>query len=181
MIDYVTAIGMAFPGVSVSCSGDPTVYANLVSSQQLPTEAEIIESWTGVVRNQRITELSELCEQFIMAGFISEAMGQPYFYDSEIVDQINLIGAYMMTHAGMAVPYAARNMSTGVKEYYVHDGQQMTQVLTDGALWKLFYLNKFHNKRQYLLSLTYPENSIEDIMAVTWDSVEAIPDGSTIE
>lgn len=45
-MDYITAIGSGFPGVEVSCSGDPTEYANIVWERGLALPSkETLDSW----------------------------------------------------------------------------------------------------------------------------------------
>ena len=45
-MDYVTAIGLGFPGVQVSCSGDPEIYENIVWEQGLAIpNKETLDAW----------------------------------------------------------------------------------------------------------------------------------------
>ena len=61
-MDYITAIGTGFPGVEVSCSGDPTVYANITWERglALPSQ-ETLDAWivsNAAVASVRITALA---------------------------------------------------------------------------------------------------------------------------
>jgi hypothetical protein len=61
-MDYVTAIGLGFPGVQVSCTTDPMIYENIVWEAGLPLPSkEALDSWisanASVVRT-KITVLA---------------------------------------------------------------------------------------------------------------------------
>ena len=165
----VDALAHKWPNIKWTAAGDPNVYSNILSSDTLPTEAEIVAVRVDLVKSHVIDELSAQCEASIENGFISDALGTPHYYDSQIVDQINLIGAYIMSSAsGQPMPYATRDLETMVKHYVPHSPEQMSKVLADGTAWKLQHLTKFHMKRAYVNGLS----DITAILAVTWDSIE---------
>lgn len=166
------ALSAGWPSLVWECRGDISDYNNYESQDTLPTIAEVQQVRTDLVRTCVIDSLSETCEQYIMAGFVSSALGTPHFYDAELADQINLMGGFLITLTGAGIPYAVRNINTGLKEYREHTQAQMTQVLADGAQWKLYYLNLFHQKRNYITSIPHSDTAVDEIVAVTWDSVE---------
>lgn len=62
-MDYVTAIGLGFPGVEVSCYSDPTVYENVKWEAGLPMPSkEAIDAWIAsnahLVNKNKITVLA---------------------------------------------------------------------------------------------------------------------------
>lgn len=48
-MDYITILGIGFPGVQVECFGDPFVYGNLVwvRGQPMPSKATL-DAWAGI-------------------------------------------------------------------------------------------------------------------------------------
>src|ERR1035437_8764011 len=95
MMDYMGCIGTYFPNVFVSCIGDSTVYSNIIweSGDPLPTQAILDTKIFQDVQTSKIAELSANCQAAITAGFLSSAIGGSHLYDSQEVDQLNLIGA----------------------------------------------------------------------------------------
>ena len=102
-----------------------------------------------LAKELRTAEVSQDCENFIMSGFQSDALGTPHIYDSEFVDQINLVGALIMTSPfgddvdGYSIYYACRDVATGVKNYYPHTYPILRKVIYDGSMFKLENLQKF--------------------------------------
>jgi len=163
MINYVEAIGACFPNVGVVCIGDPTNYANLTweTGDPIPTQAAIEAAFLEVAKKKRIVELSHDCEQAIISGFVSSALGTPHMYDSEVVDQLNLAGSLVNVFPtvenpnGGAEDYAARPVVDGVvqpKVYINHTFSQLKQVVADGVAFKLNLLKQFNTKRDYILN-----------------------------
>lgn len=173
-IDYVAIIGNNFPSVHVECHGDPSVYTNIVHiiGDPLPTQNELDTALLSNVQTNQIEAMSQQCAKMITSGFSSAALGSDHWYDSEEVDQLNLIGATTTTSPsiqdpnGTSIYYACRQLSNGQKTYTLHTHEQLRQVLSDGAIFKLAMLQKFFTKKQYILGLT----SIAAIENVSWDS-----------
>jgi hypothetical protein len=169
MISYLEAINLLQPEFQVTALGEKYTDINWRGYDvlsQASLDAKILE----VTKQRKIIELSEQCENAIMSGFQSAALGQPYVYDSEQVDQINLIGAVSSTAptplepTGYTIYYACRNVSTGVKEYHPHSHFQLRQILADGAQVKLGFLQVFHFKRLEIESCT----TIAEVNAIIW-------------
>lgn len=176
----VDALSKHYPEISWYANGDPNVYDNIVTEDStLPDEQELRTVWFEMVKQTAVECLSEQVESMIMAGFVSEAIGEPRFYDADIVDQINLIGALLITSTGASMPYASRSVATGVKEYIIHSPEQMAGVLNDAAQWKLYHLMRFDAKRQYIFAIPYSETAVDEVQAVTWWTTE-VDDDSTL-
>lgn len=184
-IDYVRAIGELYPDVHVFCNGDPTNYADLQheGGGQIPIKEELDYMYMEYVKEGRIRELSDECAIRIRFGFISNALGVPKLYDSEEVDQLNLLGSVAMiaptpenpegTSTWFAIrdPALTRNNIRGPKEYAIHTHPQLKQVMIDGYNFKLGQLLNFNNKRDFINNnnLTF-----EQISQVTLDSVPGL-------
>ena len=133
-------------------------------------EADLNAKILDMCKAEKIEELSNACELAITAGFQSSALGDAHIYDSEAVDQINLIGAVAATEPTPASPdgyniyYACRNVSDGTKEYHEHTHAQLRQVLADGAQVKLGNLQTFFVKKMAVLACT----TLAEVEAITW-------------
>lgn len=171
-MDYVTLIGIEYPDIEVHVIGDANNYDNITwlnPEQQIPKNI-LDEKRIARLKKDKINDLSNKCEQAIIGGFISNALGIDHLYDSEEVDQINLIGAVASTGPipanpnGYSIYYACRDVNTGIKSYLEHSYLQLRQVMDDGAQFKLGHLQRFHALR------TQVQEAIteEQINAINW-------------
>jgi hypothetical protein len=96
------------------------------------------------MRTRKVAELRRACEAAITGGFPSSALGALSWYDSEMEDQLNLIGA-VSSEADMW--YACRPSQRQPKEYVFHTHAQLLQVLSDGKDVKQAALQQFNTKR----------------------------------
>lgn len=167
MVTYIEAISAFYPNYQVSAISNE--YADINWGTNAPILQSVLDSKIlEITKNKKIQELSDKCEAAIIAGFESSAVGEPHVYDSEAVDQINLIGAVASTAPTPAEPmgypiyYACRDVTTGAKEYHEHTHFQLRQVLADGAQVKLTHLQAFHMKRMMVMAAT----TLEQIAAI---------------
>ena len=176
-MDYVTAIGLFYPTVIVVCKGNPHDYSDIewIGGDQLPSVLEVDEMIFEDVKKDKILELSAACENDIVNGFTSDALGYPCIYDAEQVDQLNITGVLTMISPtpdapmGYLSPYAVRPIIDGVvqpKVYLVHTYPQLRKALTDGGMYKLLKLQQFNTKRDLVNTAT----SVEAVEAITWNS-----------
>lgn len=174
-MSLIALLGKHYPGVRAHCTGDDTVYSNLVwdGGDPLPTEQELQNIALTDVKGIKIKQLSDTCAQAILDGFISSALGLPFKYDAEDVDQINLLGAVTATApstqypSGTSMMYAVRPVVDGVygaKYYTVHTHDQLKQVLIDGAAYKLTQLQHFNNLRDAVNAAA----TVQEIDAISW-------------
>lgn len=176
VLNYMDIIGTSYPTVFCHVVGDPDQYDNIVSDggDPIPSRADLDQEKLMLVKASVIDGLSDDCANFIMDGFTCTALGSAYIYDTQTVDQINLIGAVTATSpspitgpTGMSIYYAVRDASTMIKAYVLHTHNQLAQVLAEGAMFKLIQLQKFNVKRDYITNICA---TIEQVEAVTWDS-----------
>lgn len=93
-MDYIFTISKKFPGVLVSCSGDPETYENLVweGGEPLPPDADIVTAWHTVQRE--IAWLAIKAERDRRkAGGVK--VGEKW-YHSDDTSRIQQIGLVMM-------------------------------------------------------------------------------------
>ena len=159
MITYIEAISAFYPNYQVSSLSNEYADINWGSFQPI-SQAELDTKILELAKSKKIQELSDACESSIISGFESSAVGEAHIYDSEAVDQINLIGAVTSTAPtpaepmGYSIYYACRDVATGAKEYHEHTHFQLRQVLADGAQVKLTHLQTFHMKRLAVMAAT---------------------------
>lgn len=160
-MNYLNAISEYFPGVEAYTTGSPDVYEDLVFTTGSVTLQEVVDAHLAAVKTDRIIALSQDAEAEIISGFESTALGESYLYDSDLEDQVNLIGAASL---GKNTYYACRNVSSGVKSYIMHTNLQMKQVLEDGANVKLAALTKFNGLRDQV----YAATTVAEVNAIVW-------------
>lgn len=116
-------------------------------------------------KQYKIDEINQACEQVIISGFPSSALGDAHYYDSGIEDQLNLIGAALAAGAGQSVEFRCYHGSIeGEKEWHVHTPSQMLQVYQDGLVYKITQLKKATTLKNIVKAAT----TLEEVGAVEW-------------
>ncbi|EMY78890.1 hypothetical protein LEP1GSC060_0789 [Leptospira weilii serovar Ranarum str. ICFT] len=109
--------------------------------QNLPDQIYTPSGWRidlDLKKESLLRSLQSICESKIVSGFYSSALGAPYYYGSDRDDQLNLIGSVSLN---VNVPYKCAG-SDGFKEYRIHTAEQIKRVLNDGAIRKIFLLQR---------------------------------------
>ncbi|UZD95753.1 hypothetical protein LOY64_01710 [Pseudomonas corrugata] len=114
---------------------------------------------------EKVAEISLVCEVKITSGFRSAALGEPYQYDSQVEDQLNLTGVII---AGLDGFYPCRD-GQGKKDFRLHTFAQIQQVGDDFTTFKLELLQKANNLKQRL-DFALSANDLAALEAVTWES-----------
>ncbi|WP_122665323.1 hypothetical protein [Pseudomonas viridiflava] len=114
--------------------------------------------------NEKVQEINAACEAQITAGFWSSALGTPYFYDSQLEDQLNLTG---IIQANTDSAYPCRD-DQGVKVFRDHTAAQLQQVGDDFIKLKLQLLQKANGLKQVLDS-ALAALDLSAIAAVVWE------------
>jgi len=104
--NYLATITKYHPTEVVYTTGDPKVYASIQWTGQPITQAVLDAEHVIEVKTAKLIELSIAAGTDITSGFKSDALGFPHWYDSELEDQINLIGAVA---SGSAMVFSARD------------------------------------------------------------------------
>ena len=122
---------------------------------------------TFICISQKITELSGIAGDLVIAGFQSDAGGLHVglkWYDSEKEDQLNLIGSASSIDAGESAIYFYRDTLGGIKIYVPHSRAQLKKLLQDGRDRKLALLQEFNAKKVAVLAAT----TVAELDAVLW-------------
>jgi hypothetical protein len=142
MITYIDTIGIYYQNYQVYAHSD--AYEDIEWGAQTPiSKADLDLKIIDYHRQAHIEKLSAACQTAITGGFVSIALGDPYIYDSQQEDQINLLGSVSTTSPttenpnGTSQYYACRNPETDVKDYLLHTHAQLRMVMDDGADFKL--------------------------------------------
>lgn len=176
-MQYLECLSKNFPELQVVCFGNGTVYEELMleTGGSLPPKSQLDSLIFSFNKEQKIAELSSHCEMIVTQGFKSNALGYDHIYDSEVVDQINIIGTVNASAPtpdnpyGISLPYAVRPIENDIvqpKIYKIHSHFQLRKALADGALFKLGCLQRFNALRDYVNSL----NTNEEVLNVTWET-----------
>jgi hypothetical protein len=112
----------------------------------------------------KIVALTNECQQSILGGFTSAALGEPHHYDSDIEDQINIVGAVMAGTLGATIPYRCLSSTDEEKQWRNHTPAQLQQVFNDGVLYKLTQLQKLTTLKNQVNNC----DNIECVNSITW-------------
>jgi len=116
------------------------------------------------IKTSKISEINGKCKQEIEAGFVSSTLGSEHIYQSEPVDQINLMGVVI---AGEDCPFKCGIKDDGgniVWSYKQHTIAQLKQVLADGKAHKLALLEKANTLKMQVASA----KTVSDVTKVVW-------------
>lgn len=117
-------------------------------------------------KDSLIKLVNSICENKIVSGFVSSALGAHYFYNSDRDDQLNLVG---LVSLNLSVTYKCTELESGVKEYRNHTANQIKQVLSDGAIRKTLLLQKAANLKTSLQSIETVDELDEVDITSGWD------------
>ncbi len=114
------------------------------------------------LKEAKIDDINSQCEAAITGGFPSSALGEEHIYDSEVEDQINLIGAVIAAGAGISVEYKCYH--NDVKSWHEHTPAQMQQVYMDGLVYKVTQLKKATFLKEQISAC----QSQEELNGINW-------------
>ena len=122
---------------------------------------ELIAPKFDTLQTQKLGYINSSCKQAIESGFASSALGNSHTYQSEEVDQLNLIGA---VSSGVAQPFKCSADGGETWEYKVHTNEQLKTVLGDGAIVKAEFLQKANNLKAQIARAT----TVAELDAIVW-------------
>ena len=110
-------------------------------------------------------QINRSCERAIVDGFWSSALGERYLYNSQLEDQMNLVGVVL---AGLDSSYACRD-EQGVNDFRPHTIAQLRQVSDDFTLFKFQLLQRASVLKQRL-DQGLAANDLNALEAITWET-----------
>ncbi|MFJ4115887.1 hypothetical protein ACIPV9_05590 [Pseudomonas psychrophila] len=113
----------------------------------------------------QLATINKSCLQEITGGFWSAAMGDRFFYETQIEDQLNLTGLILR---GLGGGYVCRDES-GVTDFRDHSSDQLLQVGNEFTEFKLQRLRKANDLKQ-ALAAARAASDLDALNAVSWES-----------
>lgn len=116
------------------------------------------------IKNAKENEVNTACEKEIISGFKSDALGTEHNYQSEQIDQLNLIGvvtAGQDDYFKCGVEDADGNV---VWNYEMHTIAQLQKVLQDGKAVAQVLLQKAKTLKVQVANAT----TIDEVNAIQW-------------
>ena len=113
----------------------------------------------------QVAMINAACLQEITGGFWSSVLGDRFFYDTELEDQLNLTGMILRGLGGL---YACRD-EPGVKAFLEHTGEQLREIGDEFTEFKLQRLRKANDLKQALATARAAAD-LDAINAVAWES-----------
>ena len=148
-------------GYTLEVPGDHQVWSQGQWIDDVPAQLQIRYA-------EQLRAVNTACEQEIVGGFACDALGDMHFYDSALVDQINL-NSQLLSDAGGLV--ACRG-TDGVKAYREHTAEQLHLVSDTFNEHRLARLQKALALKQRLDQARL-DLDLAAIEAVSWEAVEA--------
>lgn len=133
-----------------------------ILSDKIVIERIKVSADIELVRNKKISELSMACENEIVSGFDSKALGASHKYQSDRDDQSNLIGVAVAGNGGL---FKCSEDGGVTWEYKDHTHEQIMQVIQDGKEMKLSALAKFGR----LKALAKSAATVQELKAISWN------------
>ncbi|MFL9899063.1 hypothetical protein PQR71_13015 [Paraburkholderia fungorum] len=164
-------------GVSYIEVGDAD-YLNWVNlsyqdGQIVPTPGPSAAQLLASAKASQTAIVSQACQDAIVAGFTSSALGAAHTYPAKPTDQQNLNASVVASilpgvGADWTTPFWCAD-SAGTWAYVMHTAAQIQQVGTDGKAAILAYLTKNQQLAAQIdaISASTP-NAIDAVRAITW-------------
>lgn len=105
-------------------------------------------------------ELNKKCDELLLS-FESEALGEVYVYDSELEDQLNLLG---IVSANIDSFFRCRKKDESIKQNLPHSKEQLKQVYADGLSFK----SKMIYRCGELKALVQNAKSLDEVASIVW-------------
>ena len=116
------------------------------------------------IKTSKISEINGKCKQEIVSGFASSALGSEYIYQSEPVDQINLMGVVLVGQDSLFKCGVKDDKGNIIWSYKQHTIAQLQQVLQDGKVHKQGLLQKANTLKTQVANAT----TVKDVEAIVW-------------
>jgi hypothetical protein len=122
-----------------------------------------------LIKQGKINELNQKCNQAIINGFYSDADGTKKLYDFELENQVNLsTKAYQLQIAKLA-GQPITTVSYYAKGETCHDytEEQFLKLALDGETWKTTNIVKYKDKLKPMVEAC---KTADEVKSITWES-----------
>lgn len=125
-------------------------------------EGETTDNILAALKESKLVELDEKCNQVIMGGFSSSALGEQHTYQSMILDEIwfnSTINRFSVDPNFTSVNY--KTIDAG---YLLHTKEQFIQAFVDGHTFGDSQIMKLNTLKDQVNNAT----TVEDLEKITW-------------
>lgn len=133
---------------------------------------EIIEKQNNILieaRKKKEAEFNLYCDN-LLTSFSSSALGETYYYDSSLEDQLNLLALVVASIDG----YFRCYRKDEPKQNIPHTKEQLKQVFQDGLAYKAKTIAICGALKAHLLTLS----DVAEIESVSWEDYEKLQGNS---
>lgn len=125
---------------------------------------ELIAPSIDVIKSTKTNEINTKCSNEITAGFKSNALGSEHIYQSEQIDQLNLIGVVTAGQDDYFKCGVADADGNIVWNYEMHTITQLQNVLKDGKAIAQALLQKANTLKVQVANA----QTIDEVNAIQW-------------
>ncbi|GIM47049.1 hypothetical protein DNHGIG_25980 [Collibacillus ludicampi] len=162
------------PEEVVDAFNNPQYY--MVQNDELVQKPDYAASLLEDVKARKIAELDQMCNQTILAGFTSSALGAPHQYDFDEEAQRNFAGTLALLNVDSTITSITwKTVDAGP---LTHTRDQFIQLCRDAFNFKDSQIQKYWSKKNQVLQST----TVDQVNAITWDDptpVASTPVAST--
>jgi hypothetical protein len=102
---------------------------------------------------EKNNEISEQAGKILISGYQSSVLGEPYLYDTELVDQFNF---KITVDIGIDTTYRCLKISDNKKNSYPHTSTQLRQIYFDYIIHTRFILQKANDMKLEIANINDP-------------------------
>ncbi|NRT72687.1 hypothetical protein [Clostridium beijerinckii] len=141
---------------------------------------KIAESSIDQVKQNKINEMSAICENKIINEFYSSCLGESKRFDCTLIDQTNIVG--LVAKAQMIIANAITDnklewKATGEPICYPWSPQQAITLGTDLFAHKTEKIKRYELLREYINTL----DTCDSVNKITWETEIPSPETTTSE
>lgn len=150
----------ALPEV-VDAFSNPQYYT--VQSGKLVQKTSYADQLLADTKAAKIAELDQMCNQTILSGFTSLALGQEYHYPFDEEAQRNLTGALTLLNADPTLTTVEFKV-LDIGKFVDHTRDQFLQVCKDAFAFKSSMIKKYHDLKDQVNAAT----TVDEVNAIVW-------------
>ncbi|MCX7998441.1 MAG: hypothetical protein N3A69_05740 [Leptospiraceae bacterium] len=118
------------------------------------TELELIQEGKlslETIRQRKIAEVNRKAKELIEGGFVCNALGENYVYDTSLEDQFNIKS--LLDLGLKEAEIRCRKEGSSQKEFVLHTKAQIAKIVQDFAKYKMEILRKAHEMKVEISSI----------------------------
>lgn len=138
------------------------VYNRNTQTFSAPADAASLQT----ARDEKIAQLQLTASAEIEAGYTSNALGSSHYYESQLINQVNLLMQLDVLRRSILswVDWTCVDVRTGIKDTRPHSLTQLQKVLDDGVVANAQIRSKYRS----LVNQVLQANTVAAIESVSW-------------